>query len=321
MNKLQQPRLLHVAVGVVRNDRGEILIARRHDHLHQGGLWEFPGGKVEPMESTEEALMRELREELSITVEHSTPLIKIRHDYGDRQVLLDVWQVYDFNGNPQGLQNQPILWVSPDALHQFDFPAANRPIIAAARLPAFYPIVNGGLGDEEALFAKLEDLCRAGYTLAQWRVKISDETAYLGLTRCAVKFCQPFGLGLLLNATPGLVMQTEAAGVHINSRRLMALKHRPLPETAWVAASCHSPEEIRQAELIGIDFVLLSPVLPTISHPDARPLGWKIFGEWADRANLPVFALGGMTIDHLEQAKQQGGQGVAGIRGFGCYYK
>lgn len=159
MKQLQQPRLLHVAVGVVRNRQGEILISLRHDHLHQGGLWEFPGGKVEPMESAEDALRRELREELSITVEQATPLIKIRHDYGDRQVLLDVWQVNAFGGNPQGLENQPILWVSPDKLHQFDFPAANRPIAAAARLPRFYPIVNGGLDDEEALFAKLERLC------------------------------------------------------------------------------------------------------------------------------------------------------------------
>ena len=312
----QHPLPLHVAVGVVRNDQGKILIARRHDHLHQGGLWEFPGGKVEPMESTEEALMRELREELSIIVEHATPLIKIRHDYGDRQVLLDVWQVDAFDGNPQGLENQPILWVSHDELHQFDFPAANRPIATAARLPTFYPIVDGGLGDEEALFAKLENLCRAGYTLAQWRVKAPDEAAYLKLTCLAVDYCRPYGLALLLNANPSLAIKTGAAGVHLNSQRLMALKHRPLPEKAWVAASCHSPEEIRQAELIGIDFVLLSPVLPTISHPDAQSLGWERFGEWADQANLPVFALGGMTRGHLEQARQQGGQGVAGIRGF-----
>ncbi len=313
----KHPFLSHVAVGVVRNGRGEILIARRHDHLHQGGLWEFPGGKVEPMESVEEALRRELREELSITVGHATPLIKIRHDYGDRQVLLDVCRVDAFDGNPQGLENQPILWVSPDALRQFDFPAANRPIVAAARLPEFYPIVDGGLGDEKALFAKLERLCRGGYTLAQWRVKISDEAAYLDLTRCAVKFCRPYGLGLLLNADPGLVIQTDAAGVHLNSRRLMVLRHRPLPETAWVAASCHTLKEIRRAELTGVDFVLLSPVLRTPSHPDASPLGWERFGEWAGQANLPVFALGGMTRGHLEQARQQGGQGVAGIRGFG----
>ena len=316
MNQPQQPRLLHVAVGVVRNDRGEILISLRHDHLHQGGLWEFPGGKVEPMESAENALRRELREELSITVEEATPLIKIRHDYGDRQVLLDVWQVNAFGGNPQGLENQPILWVSPDKLHQFDFPAANRPIAAAARLPRFYPIVNGGLDDEEALFAKLERLCGKGYTLAQWRVSASDEAAYLKLTCRAVDFCRHQGLALLLNADPGLVKQTGAAGVHLNSQRLMALVHRPLPEAGWVAASCHNPNEIRQAELIGVDFVLLSPVLPTISHPDAQPLGWEQFGEWVDQANLPVFALGGMTRDHLEQARQQGGQGVAGIRGF-----
>ena len=313
----KHPRLLHVAVGVVRNGQGEILIARRHDHLHQGGLWEFPGGKVEPKETVEEALKRELCEELSITVEHATPLIKIRHDYGLMRVLLDVWRVDAFGGSPYGLENQPILWVSSDELHQFDFPAANRHIIAAARLPDYYPIVSGSLGDGEALFAKLERLCQAGYSLAQWRLQTSDEAAYLRLTRSAVDYCRPRGLGLLLNSEPERVMQTGAAGVHLNSRRLLALNHRPLPKSLWVGASCHCPNEIRQAEMTGVDFVLLSSVLPTPSHPDARPLGWEQFGEWVDDAALPVFALGGMTRDHLAQAKRLGAQGVAGIRGFG----
>jgi len=311
------PSVLHVAVGVVRNGLGEILIARRHDHLHQGGLWEFPGGKLEPDETVEAALSRELREELAITVEHATPLIKIRHDYGDKQVLLDVWQVDAFSGKPQGLENQLILWVSPGELRQFDFPAGNRPIVAAARLPEYYPIVGGGLEDEEALFAKLERLCQGAYTLAQWRVTAPDAATYLALTRRAVDFCRPRGLDLVLNADPAMVLQAGAAGVHLNSRRLPGLKQRPLPGSLWVGASCHCLEEIRQAEQGGVDFVLLSPVLPTPSHPDARPLGWDQFGAWVGQARLPVFALGGMTRDHQSQAREHGAQGVAGIRGFG----
>ncbi|CAG0995784.1 partial ADP-ribose pyrophosphatase, partial [Gammaproteobacteria bacterium] len=82
-----QPSVLHVAVGVIRNGSGEVLVARRHERLHQGGLWEFPGGKVEPGETVEDALRRELREELSIGVESARPLIKIAHDYGDKRVL------------------------------------------------------------------------------------------------------------------------------------------------------------------------------------------------------------------------------------------
>jgi 8-oxo-dGTP diphosphatase len=317
MKSLECCPLAHVAVGVVRNGRGEILIARRHDHLHQGGLWEFPGGKVEPQETVEAALKRELREELAITVEQATPLIKIRHHYGDKRVLLDVWRVDAYLGEPQGQENQPILWVSPAELKSFDFPAANRPIVAAVRLPEYYPIVDGVLADGEALFAKLERLCQTGYTLAQWRVKGADDAAYLKLTRRAVDYCRPRGLGLLLNADPDRVFSTGAAGVHLNSRRLLALTQRPLPPALWVAASCHNLMEIRQAENTGVDFILLSPVLTTHSHPDGQPLGWDRFGAWVDLANVPVFALGGMTRDHLAQARQGGAQGVAGIRGFG----
>ena len=308
---------LHVAVGVIRNAHGEVLIARRHEHLHQGGLWEFPGGKIEPEETVEQALRRELFEELSISAEATTPLIKIHHDYGDKQVLLDVRRVDAYTGSPHGRENQAIRWVSTDDLHQFDFPSANRPIITAASLPEFYPIIDGSLDDVDALFAKLENLCQNAYRLAQWRVRFQDESAYLESTRRAVAFCKPYGLQLLLNAEPIMAIQTGAAGIHLNSRRLLALQGRPIQHPFQVAASCHNPEEIRHAERIGIDFILLSPVLPTPSHPEAIPLGWNQFGAWVEQANLPVFALGGMTKDQLGQARQHGAQGIAGIRGFG----
>ncbi len=308
-------RELHVAVGVVFNSTGEVLIARRHDHLHQGGLWEFPGGKVEPGETVEEALRRELQEELAIELRQASPLIGIHHDYPDRSVFLDVWKVDAFGGVPEGLQGQPIRWVSKDELPRFAFPAANRPIVAAARLPAFYPIVDGDAGYVEAI---LERLSGQGYRLAQLRAKNLGEQAYGELTRRAVEYCRPRGLDLLLNAEPQWVTETSAAGVHLTSRRLMALQKRPLPEDLWVAASCHGPEEIRHAEKIGVDFIVLSPVLATPSHPEAEPLGWPRFGALTQTANVPVFALGGMRPAHLAQARSFGAQGVAGIRGFGC---
>jgi 8-oxo-dGTP diphosphatase len=123
-----QPQL-HVAVGVVVNLKEEILIARRAAHLHQGGLWEFPGGKVETGETVRQALHRELLEELDILVEHCSPLVQIAHDYGDKKVLLDVWRVDQFSGEPKGQQGQPLIWVPVAKLSQFEFPAANRPII------------------------------------------------------------------------------------------------------------------------------------------------------------------------------------------------
>jgi 8-oxo-dGTP diphosphatase len=122
---------IHVAVGVVRNKRGEVLVSRRPEHAHQGGLWEFPGGKVESGEWVRTALERELKEELGITVMAARPLIQINHAYPDKQVLLDVWWVDRYEGEPAGLEDQPLDWVSAPALRERDFPAADAPIIDA----------------------------------------------------------------------------------------------------------------------------------------------------------------------------------------------
>ncbi|MEP4147322.1 MAG: 8-oxo-dGTP diphosphatase MutT [Halioglobus sp.] len=122
---------VHVAVGVILDADRNILLTRRHDHLHQGGLWEFPGGKVESGESLSAALARELREELDITPVRVSPLTEIHHDYGDKSVFLDVHVVWEFSGEPRGLEGQPMAWVSADELSDYDFPAANKPIVAA----------------------------------------------------------------------------------------------------------------------------------------------------------------------------------------------
>jgi len=122
---------VHVAVGVILDASGNILITRRSPDSHQGGLWEFPGGKVEPGESLGKALARELREELGIEIGRTSPLLEIRHDYGDTRVLLDVHVVWEFAGEARGLEGQPLAWVASGALSRYQFPAANVPIIEA----------------------------------------------------------------------------------------------------------------------------------------------------------------------------------------------
>ena len=125
---------VHVAVGVLRNDQGQVLISLRADEAHQGGLWEFPGGKVEPGESVEQALSREFEEELGICVHSCTPFIQISHDYEDKSVLLDVWNVQIFSGVPRGREGQQIEWRAQSALCVDDFPRANALIIRALQL-------------------------------------------------------------------------------------------------------------------------------------------------------------------------------------------
>jgi len=122
---------VHVAVAVILDADRQVLITRRADDAHQGGLWEFPGGKLERDETPGEALRRELREELDITPRRSSPLLEVNHDYGDKRVLLDIHVVWEFSGEPRGLEGQPMAWVPVARLRDYDFPAANRPIIDA----------------------------------------------------------------------------------------------------------------------------------------------------------------------------------------------
>lgn len=124
---------VHVAVGVISDGADRILISRRADHLHQGGLWEFPGGKVEPDETVEQALHRELFEELAIEITEQQRFLTIEHDYSDKAVLLDVWWISAFEGEPQGREGQPLHWVKISALQEYEFPAANQAIITAIK--------------------------------------------------------------------------------------------------------------------------------------------------------------------------------------------
>lgn len=124
---------VHVAVGVIVDPRRRILLSRRAEDAHQGGLWEFPGGKVEPGESLQDALGRELREELAIEPVRTAPLLEVAHDYGDKRVLLDVHLVWEYSGSATGLEGQPLAWVEAAALDDYAFPAANLPIVKAVQ--------------------------------------------------------------------------------------------------------------------------------------------------------------------------------------------
>ncbi|MDY6984170.1 MAG: 8-oxo-dGTP diphosphatase MutT [Pseudomonadota bacterium] len=122
---------IHVVAGVILNDAGEVLLALRPKHKHKGGLWEFPGGKVEAGESPRAALARELLEEIALIVEQAEPFLMIDHDYGDKHVTLDVWRVTRFSGTPHGREGQEIAWVPVVGLENYQFPEANAAIVTA----------------------------------------------------------------------------------------------------------------------------------------------------------------------------------------------
>ncbi|WP_051906550.1 Nudix family hydrolase [Methylomarinum vadi] len=304
---------LHVAVGVIVDDVGRILIAKRPDHLHLGGLWEFPGGKVEAGESVNEALRRELAEELGIRTSHAEPLIKIGHRYPDRSVLLDVWRIDDFAGLAVGLEGQEVRWVEPAELKDYDFPAANRPIVNAAVLPCFYGILEGS--DQTQVLDNLRLMLERGVRLIQLRLKAYETAVTEPLLQRIAAECRDFRVQLLLNSALSCNSGGVAQGIHLTSLDLMRCNQRP-PGYRWVAASCHNLQELRQAEKIAVDFIVLAPVRKTRSHPSTEPLGWRQFAELTEQAKLPVFALGGVQLADLERARLAGAQGIAGISTF-----
>jgi 8-oxo-dGTP diphosphatase len=315
--------VVHVAAAAIFDEAGRVLIARRPAHVHQGGLWEFPGGKVETDEVVLDALRRELHEELGIDVQVARPLIRVHHDYPDKSVLLDVWRVDGFAGKApscggNGCEGQPVKWVLPNELDNYDFPAANIPIVTAVRLPDRYLITPNPGEDLSAFLVQLENCLRGGIRLVQLRAKSLPAETYAALARQCVALCKQYDASLMLNADPKVVAEVGAQGVHLDSVRLESLSEAPFQNKRlngkWVSASCHSAQQLEQARKLGADFVMVSPVATTASHPDTEPLGWEQFQLLTEQADCPVYALGGMTADDLEQAFAHGAQGVAAIR-------
>lgn len=311
-------KLIHVAVGVIVDADGKILIAKRPQTAHQGGLWEFPGGKVDAGETVHQALIRELQEELAISVIASEPLIQIRHHYPDKSVLLDVHKVTHFSGEPCGAEGQPVCWVSPAGLNNFEFPAANQPIIRAINLPDKY-LITGDFVDEEDFYCRLSNALDQGIRLVQLRVHDLDFYNHKALLSRTITLTERFSATLLINSSVEVFTQilsefpSAKTGLHLNHHQAATISARPVPVNYLFGISCHNEQEITQAQQLGADYLLLSPVKETRSHPDAEPMGWDTFASLVELANIPVYALGGVGDTDLAEAKSAGAQGVAGI--------
>jgi 8-oxo-dGTP diphosphatase len=319
-SKKVMKNIVHVAVGVIvgrhgagAEEHGAILIAKRPDKTHQGGLWEFPGGKVEGSETLFDALKRELQEELAIDIIATEPLIKISHDYGDKVVLLDVHKVTAFSGQPQGNEGQPIKWVAPSCLHEYEFPAANRPIITAINLPQRL-LITGKFTELSDFLARIESALQKGIRMVQLRLQAPDSIAkHVG---SVAEICNRYSAKLILNTSPQVFAELSVysnLGLHLNSTQLLSCNARPVSDSILLGASCHTENEIKHAEKIGVNYICLSPVLATSSHPDQEGMGWDRFESLVDNAAIPVYALGGMTESDLAIALEKGAQGIAAI--------
>ena len=304
--------VVHVAVAVIVNDNGDILIQKRAEDTHQGGLWEFPGGKLEQHEHVVDALKREIQEELGITVQASRPLIKITHQYGDRTVLLDVHLVDDWLNDPKPLESQPLVWVRSRQLSDYPMPAADVPIVNAINLPSTYVITPPQIEDVKIFLHKFTVLLEQGERLFLYRVKKLKGISHQDLYAQMSELCQQYCAEIVIHQANLATLKVQKTNLHLTEAALS----QPIEKTASVnllGVSCHSLDAILKAQAIGADYAMLSPVNNTNSHPEAEPIGWTKFSEIVDQVNIPVYALGGLEKKDLEASWGHGGQGVAGI--------
>jgi 8-oxo-dGTP diphosphatase len=307
---------VHVVAGVVSDAAGRILLTQRPAGKHLAGLWEFPGGKCEPAELPQAALRRELHEELGIETGALEPLIAVPWRYAEKSIYLDVFRVLAHTGEPHGREGQALRWVAVADIASLEMPPADRPVIAALRLPPRYAITPEPGDDSAAFLSTFERVLAAGAKFIQLRSKRLPDAALRTLAARARDLAVQAGACLLLNGHVDLVVDLALDGVHLPAAELMRCASRPLPKDRWVGASCHDENELAQASTIGVDFAVLGSVQPTPSHPDAAALGWERFAALRARAPFPVYALGGLRPTDLAAAKSAGAQGVAGISGF-----
>ncbi|WP_312367457.1 Nudix family hydrolase [Stenotrophomonas sp.] len=303
-------RSIHVVAAVITDARGRILLNRRTGNSDMAGLWEFPGGKREPGESSEQALVRELREELGIEAEVGEWVMEVPQLYPDKRLRLEVRMVRQWKGTARGREGQAITWVNADKLGRYSMPPADLPVVAALHQPECYLVTPDVGGGAEGWLAGLESAIDGGLRRVQLRTPAAADRAELARTAVA-----RFGrqAELLLNRDIELAREL-GVGVHLGGEQLLQLDARPLPASQLVAASCHDLAQLQAAQRLGCDFAVLGPVQATASHPGAPVLGWEGFEQLRERVSLPLYAIGGLAPADVVTARRHGALGVAAIR-------
>lgn len=308
--------IVHVVAGVITDARGRILLARRTEGRDLAGLWEFPGGKVDPGETPEQALVRELREELGIDAHVGDPVIAVPQQYPHKRLRLDVRHIASWSGTVKGLDGQALVWVPPHKLASYAMPDADRPVVAALRDPEHYLITPEPGDDDADWLLSLRKALDAGVRRVQLRGHATAAGApdrWRRLVEHAVRNVRDAAADVLINGDIALAQALDT-GVHLRAAQLRVLAERPLPRTQTVIASCHSREELVAAQTLGCDAAVLGPVLPTASHPDQPGIGWQRFVAMREHVALPIYAIGGMARGDVAFARDHGAQGIAAIR-------
>ena len=311
MNRLQ------VALGIIEDKSGKILLSKRNKGVHLEGYWEFPGGKVGNDESYKLALRRELFEELNIKVITTNKLFEFEYRYSDLLISFQVFRVSSYQGEAVGAERQSIQWVHSKDLLMVQLPPANAAIIDVLQLPPQYMIADFDVL-QDSLSEIVEQRLREGISIIQLRARSLHKKDYLALADKLLQLCERYQARFIFNCNLAWLDNIGSNNVHLTSSQLKeCIKNENLLGRKQIfSVACHNEGEIKQANLLGARCILLGAVNKTQSHPALNPLGWSKFGQLCCLANLPVYALGGVGAQDISTALVLGGQGVAGIRNF-----
>lgn len=301
--------IVHVAAAIILREDGRFLLAQRPPGKVYAGYWEFPGGKIERGEGAQDALRRELHEELGIDVIRAYPWITRRYAYAHATVDLHFFRVPSFHGIPLAREGQQLSWQCAEQPTVAPMLPANAPVLKALTLPSIYAITNASELGIEVFRERLEQRLREGKVrLIQVREPDLPAMQLERLTGEVLAQARKFGARVLVNADIRAAERCGADGVHLKAAQLQTLGARP--GLALVGASCHDAHDLERAARLDVDFVVLGPVAPTPSHPDAQGMGWRRFTELIACYPFPVYALGGMRPDDLERAWRCGAHGL-----------
>jgi len=308
----EDSKIVEVAAAVLQREDGSFLLAQRPTDKIWAGYWEFPGGKIEPGETPHHALLRELHEELGIAVETAYPWVTRVFAYPHASVRLNFFRVTAWNGDMHPHEGQQFSWQHlPDITVSPVLPA-NDPILRSLSLPTLYAISNVQELGKEEFMERLEVSLSKGLRLVQLREKDYSRETLRELALKMLPMLRKNDARLIINTDIELAREIGADGVQLTGAQLGELRERP--DVDWCAASCHNADELRRAEALGCDFALLSPVLPTKSHPGAPHLGWEKFAAIAAGSSIPVYALGGLSDADMQAAWLHGAHGIALLR-------
>ena len=308
-------------VAIIRRHDGAVLFAQRPAQKAWGGYWELPGGKLEQGETHYQALVRELKEEVNITITEAYPWLTRQVHYPieydargqektvARHVTLHCFIVNTWHGDVQAQEGQILTWQYADHVTLSPLLPASQPILSALTLPVVCGISHLSHWGESAFLQRLHIALEQGLNMVVLREKELSAQKKLTLAQRIKKLTDQYQAKLIIHTDADLAYHIGANGVHLSANDLH--KCTQTYQNLICGASCHTPAELKQAMALELQYAFVSPVLHTHSHPHDHPLTWAGLTQIIQHCSIPVYALGGMHHTDLHSARQCGAHGIA----------